>query len=114
MSYNYQNGNTQVQGGQGQQKEERKRLRLDVKQHDEFPSTVGTALMTSMKLTKDINALFRSAGIQDFYGSRLDLNQSTGQLELAIFFSVSSNIASIFFSNSALCSANIFFSLLLR
>lgn len=84
MSYNYQNGNTQVQGGQ--QKEERKKLRLDVKQHDEFPSTVGTALMTSMKLTKDINALFRSAGIQDFYGSRLDLNQSTGQLELAIFF----------------------------
>ena len=41
MSYNYQNGNTQVQGGQ--QKEERKKLRLDVKQHDEFPSTVGTA-----------------------------------------------------------------------
>lgn len=87
---NFSNNNNQGQGQQ-QSGETREKMRLNVKKHDEFPSTVGTALMTSMKLTKEINALFRAAGIRDFYGSTLRLNESTGQLELAVFFKPDSN-----------------------
>ena len=47
---------------QGQQ-QGREPLRLKIDKFDEFKSTVGTSLITSMKLTKKINGLFRSAGI---------------------------------------------------
>ena len=76
---------------QGQQ-QGREPLRLKVDKFDEFESTVGTSLITSMKLTKKINGLFRSAGIADFYGTTLRLNESTGQLELAAYFEPSNNI----------------------
>ena len=76
---------------QGQQ-QGREPLRLKIDKFDEFKSTVGTSLITSMKLTKKINGLFRSAGIADFYGTTLRLNESTGQLELSAFFKPSNNI----------------------